>query len=160
MIAAVPEIVDDANHGVMADLLVDWLQREPSASPVLLDTLGNLSVPAEQSRQIVDSILELLPSQKAEQLPVTLRYLFQAANASNVSKVRANHIFSLPYHMSFVLSFSTSVFIIFFRCSFACRFNSPVTITAATTATNSPPVTDFQVHYRFVAHRQARHQGR
>ena len=57
MIAAVPEIVDDANHGIMADLLVDWLQREPSASPVLLDTLGNLSVPAEQSRQIVDSIL-------------------------------------------------------------------------------------------------------
>ena len=100
LIAAVPEIVDDANHGTMADLFVDWLQREPSASPVLLDTLGNLSVPAEQSRQIVDSILELLPSQKADQLPVTLRYLFQAANASNVSKVPRIFYF----HPSFCVS--------------------------------------------------------
>jgi hypothetical protein len=53
----------------------------------LLDSLGNLSIPADMSRNIVDSALELLISAKLEDLPLLLRFLFQACTANNSAKV-------------------------------------------------------------------------
>lgn len=82
VITYVPDIVNDADHPKLADVLCDLYSTTPELTPAILDTLGNLTLPPESLAEVHHSVLKTLHAARPEQLPVVVKFLLTNTQVS------------------------------------------------------------------------------
>ncbi|XP_071548151.1 Fanconi anemia group D2 protein-like isoform X1 [Panulirus ornatus] len=75
VISFVPNIVDDANHPRIAEVLCQMYDTTPELTPAILDTLGHLTLAPESLEDVQHSVLKTLQATRPEQLPVVVKFL-------------------------------------------------------------------------------------
>ncbi|CAM9212016.1 unnamed protein product [Discosporangium mesarthrocarpum] len=83
MISYLPEVVEDCDHASVVETLEELQELEPSLLVVVLDTLGNLSLPPDLLHRITTKALGQLESAGPSTLPVLVRFLLESATTDN-----------------------------------------------------------------------------
>ncbi|XP_069186232.1 Fanconi anemia group D2 protein isoform X2 [Procambarus clarkii] len=71
----VPNIVEDANHPRIAEVLCELYDTVPELTSAILDTLGHLTLAPDCLEDVRHSVLKTLQATRPEQLPIVTRFL-------------------------------------------------------------------------------------
>ncbi|KAG0727428.1 Fanconi anemia group D2 protein [Chionoecetes opilio] len=75
VVGNVPNIINDANHPKMAEVLCNLYDTTPELTPAILDSLAHLTLPKENLAEVFHSVLKTLHAARAEHLHVIVRFL-------------------------------------------------------------------------------------
>ncbi|XP_037793800.1 LOW QUALITY PROTEIN: Fanconi anemia group D2 protein-like [Penaeus monodon] len=75
VISFVSNIVDDANHPKIAEVLCNLYDTTPELTPAILDALGHLTLAPDSLDDVRHSVLKSLQAARPEQLPVVVKFL-------------------------------------------------------------------------------------
>eukprot|EP01133_Synstelium_polycarpum_P011569 gene11569-13502_t len=94
LIGFLPEIVDDSNHAIVVESLLEIIEQDNSNTLVIIDALGNLNLSASLRGQARETIFRQLNNADFEALPVIINSLLQSSSGKEaidtIRQLRSN----------------------------------------------------------------------
>ncbi|XP_005107672.1 Fanconi anemia group D2 protein [Aplysia californica] len=87
IIACLPDIVEDSEHGEVAKKLRDELMSNKELTCPVIDALTYLSIPQDLVTEIRNSVLDMLKSFSICDLPIVVNFLLESITANDAQEV-------------------------------------------------------------------------
>ena len=89
LILALPDLVQDGEHGAAVELLSGLLREESQLTATVLETLSSLQLDEDAEADVCDLVVQAVASAAAEDLPAIVRFLLAHVSSHNVDVVAA-----------------------------------------------------------------------